>query len=59
MPPIKGRRGSGMMTEPSSCWLFSRIAIIIRGTAHAVAFKVCANRGGGNEVFVFLPFRGG
>lgn len=59
MPPMKGRRGSGMVTEPSSCWLFSRIAIIIRGTAHAVAFKVCTNRGGGDKVFAFLPFWGG
>lgn len=31
----------------------------MRGTAHAVAFRVCANRGGGNEVFTFLPLGGG
>lgn len=30
------------------------MAIIILGTAHAVAFKVCANRGGANVVFGFL-----
>lgn len=35
------------------------MAIIIRGTAQAVAFRVCANRGDGNEAFTFFPFGGG
>ncbi len=40
---MKGRRTSGTTTDPSSCWLFSRIATIMRGTAHAVALSVWAN----------------
>ena len=40
-PPMKGCSTSGTRTVPSSCWKFSRMATISRGTAHAVALSVC------------------
>lgn len=43
MPPRYGRRGTGTTTLPSSCWKFSKMDTIIRGTAHAVALSVCTN----------------
>lgn len=39
-PPMKGLNGSGIITEPSSCWKFSSKQTIILGTAQAVAFNV-------------------
>lgn len=42
-PPMKGLSGSGINTEPSSCWKFSSRHTIIRGTAQAVALRVCTN----------------
>ena len=36
-PPMNGCSGSGTFTLPSSFWKFSKIAMIILGTAHAVA----------------------
>jgi len=32
-PPMYGRSGSGMMTEPSRCWKFSTMAMSVRPTA--------------------------
>lgn len=55
-PPIKGLNGSGIMTEPSSCWLFSSMHTIIRGTAQAVAFNVWTNCGGARLLLPFLGF---
>lgn len=40
LPPMNGCSGSGMSTDPSSCWKVSRIEMIMRGTATAVAFRV-------------------
>lgn len=42
-PPIKGLNGFGIITLPSSCWKFSNKHTIMRGTAHAVAFRVWTN----------------
>ena len=47
LPPIYGRRTSGIFTEPSSFKLFSRNAISIRGGATTVLLRVCAK---------YLPF---
>lgn len=55
-PPINGLNGSGITTEPSSCWLFSSRHTIIRGTAHAVAFNVWTNCGGERLLLPFLGF---
>lgn len=41
IPPMKGRNGSGIVTEPSACTVFSDIPTIILGSAHAVAFSMC------------------
>lgn len=38
-----GLKTSGTTTDPSSCWLFSRMATIKRGTAAAVALRVWQN----------------
>ena len=54
MPAMYGRNATGISTVPSSRWKFSRIATIIRGTAHAVAFSVCANSVGTFFAFPFL-----
>ncbi len=43
MPPRYGRSGTGTTTLPSSCWKFSKMDTIMRGTAHAVALSVCTN----------------
>eukprot|EP00955_Chlamydomonas_euryale_P059966 357555-Chlamydomonas_euryale.AAC.3 len=43
MPPMNGRSTSGTTTLPSACWKFSRMATMSRGTAHAVALRVCTN----------------
>jgi hypothetical protein len=47
-----------LQTKASSCWLFSKIAIIMCGTAHVVAFRVCTNCWGGKVVFIFLDLGG-
>ena len=44
-PPMYGRITSGKCTEPSSCWKFSRMPMMIRGSAKPDPFKVCTNRG--------------
>ena len=49
-PPRYGRSTSGTRTEPSACWWFSRIATIVRGTAHSVPLSVASGR-------TFLPSR--
>ena len=41
LPPIYGRRTSGILTLPSACRLFSRNAINILGGATTVLFRVC------------------
>lgn len=41
LPPIYIRRGSGIKILPSSCKLFSRKAINIRGGATTVLLRVC------------------
>ncbi len=53
-PPRYGRSTSGTTTLPSACWKFSRMAMTMRGTAHAVALSVWQNsvaplRGGGSS----------
>ena len=52
-PPMNGCRTLGTRTVPSSCWKFSRMATIMRGTAHAVALRVCTN-----SVATFFCFLG-
>ena len=42
-PPRYGCKTWGTNMLPSSCWKFSKMATIMRGTAHAVPFSVCAN----------------
>ncbi len=39
------RRASGITTEPSFCWPFSRMAMRVRPTARPLPFRVCRNRG--------------
>ena len=56
MPPMYGCRGSGIATVPSSRWKFSRIARIMRGTAHAVAFRVCTKTASTLAGLAGLPF---
>ena len=41
-PPMYGRSGSGILTDPSAWRLFSKKAISIRGGATTVLFRVCA-----------------
>ena len=48
-----GRSASGITIDPSACWLFSKIATIIRGTAHPVPLRVCTNCVG--TFFFFFP----
>ena len=55
MLPMNGRRASGITTLPSACWKFSKMATIMRGTAQAVAFRVCTNSVGTFFVFCLLP----
>ena len=40
-PFMYGRSASGIDTEPSFCWQFSRIAISVRPTARPEPFSVC------------------
>lgn len=49
-PPRYGRSTWGTRTLPSACWWFSRMATIVRGTAHRVPFSV-------DSGWVFLPSR--
>lgn len=50
-----GLRASGTTTLPSACWKFSKMATIMRGTAHAVALRVCTNSVGTFLAFDLLP----
>src|SRR3989344_1989878 len=43
MPWRNGCNASGMRTEPSSCWWFSRMAMRVRPMAKPVPFKRCGN----------------
>src|SRR5262249_57249766 len=43
MPPMYGRSGAGIVTDPSLCWKFSRIAMRVRPTARPEPFSACAN----------------
>src|SRR5690606_38796949 len=43
-PPRSGRSTSGTRTDPSACWWFSRIATMVRGTAHRVPLSVASGR---------------
>ena len=40
-----GTSAAGTRTEPSGCWLFSRIAASVRPTARPEPFSVCTKRG--------------
>ena len=40
-PPMYGRSAAGITTDPSACWLFSRIATRVRPTANPDPFSVC------------------
>ena len=53
LPPIYGRRTSGMRTEPSACRLFSKNAISIRGGATTVLFKMWYDKLWKNTVDLF------
>jgi len=39
--PKYGTRASGILTLPSICWPFSRIAAIVLPIARPLPFKVC------------------
>src|SRR4030095_7588523 len=42
--PTHCRSTSGTVTQPSACWVFSRMATMARVTATAVPLSVCAKR---------------
>jgi soluble lytic murein transglycosylase-like protein len=44
-PPMYGRRTAGMVTLPSACWLFSRMATSVRPTARPEPFRVWQSSG--------------
>ena len=44
-PPMYGRSASGIVTDPSAFWLFSRTGIKNRGVASAVLLRVWTMRG--------------
>lgn len=54
-PIMNGLSASGITIDPSSCWLFSRMATIILGTAHPVPLRVWTNWVGAFFFFLFLP----
>lgn len=45
IPPMYGRSTSGTTTVPSACWLFSRMAMTMRGSARPEPLSVCTNSG--------------